>query len=248
MEQSSWSSSASVEVPGPRAEHPGASWTLCHSSWILWASLGIGVGTSSAPVPAWPICFFPRSPLLCPHVFSITPSPPPGSWDTVSVLARELQEVLLSGGDGAWDEVGWGSGEVPQPDQHWLIPYSQGHCAGITHHSQLPSLPAFTPCSCQSLDFHPSARHVLRSGPKPLSSSQVLVGKAQPCQGQASPSSAPAQPRVVSVTFPWLPHLLAQDPCHQPGTQPEGVHGLWAPAWPQPWETVPVQDRGAAEP
>lgn len=105
----------------------------------------------------------------------------------------------MSGGEGVWDEVGWGSGEVPQPDQHWLIPYSQGHCAGITHHSQLPSLPTFTPCSCQSLDFHPSARHVLSSGPKPLSSSQGLVGKAQPCQGQASPSSAPCGVWDISV-------------------------------------------------
>lgn len=70
----------------------------------------------------------------------------------------------------------WGSGEVPQPEQQWLIPHSKGHCAGIMHHSQLPSLPAFTPCSCQSLNFHPS-------GPKPLSSSW----EPRPGQPQLSP-------------------------------------------------------------
>lgn len=68
-------------------------------------------------------------------------------------------------------------------------PTLQGSLCCCDAPSQLPSLPAFTPCSCQSLDFHPSARHVLCSGPRPLSRSQELVEMAQPCQGQANPSS-----------------------------------------------------------
>lgn len=113
----------------------------CLRSWVPWASLGIGVGTGLCPAPnlGQAACLPSACSTLLTFAFPWECHPFPSSWGQGRGPYPGCWSCWEEGMVG-WEEVGWGSREVPWLEQQWLIPRGEGRCAGTMHRSRLPCL------------------------------------------------------------------------------------------------------------